>query len=232
MRRRQIRQEINGPDGDAFNLSISDLMAGFLAIFILAVCYFMMNLGEVKDQYTGNNEKRNEILQDIQTQMQMRGVNVHVDKKQGVLRIPEGVLFDQGDANLKAEGYEVIADLGDVLDQVLDQDKYKNTIETIFIEGHTDNVPIETNEFHSNWELSTQRAINTWNLMGQDVPALKSIVNPNQQPIFSCSGYADTRPITDDEYDENSDEGRQANRRIDIRFTMMPPVDPAQTDKN
>ena len=93
MRRRQIRQEINGPDGDAFNLSISDLMAGFLAIFILAVCYFMMNLGEVKDQYTGNNEKRNEILQDIQTQMQMRGVNVHVDKKQGVLRIPEGVLF-------------------------------------------------------------------------------------------------------------------------------------------
>ena len=50
------------------------------------------------------------------------------------------------------------------------------------------------------------------------------------QPIFSCSGYAETRPITDDEYDEDSEEGRQANRRIDLRFAMMPPRDSAETN--
>lgn len=58
-----------------------------------------------------------------------------------------------------------------------------------------------------------------------DVVGLNTLVNANGVPIFSCSGYADTRPVKDDAFDENSVEGRQANRRIDIRFVMMPPKD-------
>lgn len=221
------QQEVAGPDSNAFNLSISDLMAGILSIFILAVCYFMLNLGEVKDQYTGNLEKRSQLLEEIQAEMAEKGILVKVDKEQGVLRIPEGALFEQGQAQIKAGGQQVIRDLGAALESVLLKEEYKTSIETIFIEGHTDNVPIENAEFHSNWELSTQRAINTWNLMRADFSALDSIRNGNGQPIFSCSGYAETRPITDDPYDENSEEGRQANRRIDLRFAMMPPEDAA-----
>ncbi len=221
------QQEVAGPDSSAFNLSISDLMAGILSIFILAVCYFMLNLGEVKDQYTGNIEKRSQLLEEIQAEMAEKGILVKVDKAQGVLRIPEGALFDQGQAQIKAGGQQVIHDLGAALEGVLLKEEYKDSIETIFIEGHTDNVPIENAEFHSNWELSTQRAINTWNLMRADFASLDSIRNGNGQPIFSCSGYAETRPITDDPYDENSEEGRQANRRIDLRFAMMPPEDAA-----
>ena len=83
-------------------------------------------------------------------------------------------------------------------------------VETVFIEGHTDNVDIHTDEFPSNWELSTKRAINTWNLMRGDVPELDRDKNANEQPIFSCSGYADTRPIVDDEYDEDSEEVKKS----------------------
>lgn len=227
MAKSRKKQECAGPDSNAFNLSISDLMAGILSIFILAVCYFMLNLGEVKDQYTGNIEKRSQLLEEIQAEMLERGIQVKVDKEQGVLRIPEGALFDQGRADIKADGQQVIRNLGAALEGVLMKAEYKNTIETIFIEGHTDNVPIENAEFHSNWELSTQRAINTWNLMRADFASLDGIRNGNGQPIFSCSGYAETRPITDDSYDENSEEGRQANRRIDLRFAMMPPEDAA-----
>ena len=183
MRRTRGNTQMQENHENAFNLSISDLMAGMLSVFILAVCYFMLNLGQVKDQYMGNNAKRDQLLEEIQEEMSERGISVKIDKKQGVLRIP------------------------------------------VFIEGHTDNVDIHTDEFPSNWELSTKRAINTWNLMRGDVPELDREKNANEQPIFSCSGYADTRPIVDDEYDEDSEEGRQANRRIDLRFTMMPPVD-------
>lgn len=169
--------------------------------------------------------KRDQLLEEIQEEMSARGISVKIDKKQGVLRIPEGALFAQGEADVKEEGQQVIRNLGDVLYQLLDKKEYKNVVETVFIEGHTDNVDIHTDEFPSNWELSTKRAINTWNLMRGDVPELDREKNANEQPIFSCSGYADTRPIVDDEYDEDSEEGRQANRRIDLRFTMMPPVD-------
>lgn len=224
MRKIRLQEEPDGADGDAFTLSISDLMAGLLAIFILALSYFMLNLGEVTNQYTGNTEKRNELLEDMQQDMANRGVKVTIDKKQGVLRIPESVLFAQGEAVIKPEGYYAVSSLSQVLYETLTEEKYANAVETVFIEGHTDNVPIETPEFHSNWELSTQRAINTWNLMRMDQEALNTIANANDQPVFSCSGYAETRPITDDPYDENSEEGRAANRRIDIRVTMMPPT--------
>lgn len=66
--------------------------------------------------------------------------------------------------------------------------------------------------------------------MRLDQPGLDYLANPNGQPLFSCSGYAETRPITDDAYDESSEEGRQANRRIDIRFAMMPPSDSSKID--
>lgn len=224
MRKIRLQKELEGADGDAFTLSISDLMAGLLAIFILALSYFMLNLGEVTNQYTGNTEKRNELLENMQQDMANRGVKVTIDKKQGVLRIPESVLFAQGEAVIKPEGQYAVNSLSQVLYETLTEEKYAHVIETIFIEGHTDNVPIETPEFHSNWELSTQRAINTWNLMRTDQEALNTIANANDQPVFSCSGYAETRPITDDPYDENSEEGRAANRRIDIRVTMMPPT--------
>lgn len=226
--KKKIIQRTEESGNDAFTLSISDLMAGLLAIFILALSYFMMNLGQVTEQYTGNTEKRNELLQELQHEMENNGVRVTLDEKQGVLRIPENVLFAQGEAVVKPEGQQAVYSLSQVLYKTLQQEKYKKAVETIFIEGHTDNVPIETPEFHSNWELSTQRAINTWNLMRADQAALDSIRNTNGQPVFSCSGYADTRPVLDDNLDENSEAGRQANRRIDIRVTMIPPTNSGQ----
>lgn len=229
MARKRSKKLIPAPN-DAFAVSISDLMAGLLSIFILALTYFMLNLNQVTQQYTGNTEKRNQILQNVQTKMNEQGVKVTIDVKQGVLRIPESILFAQGDADVKIEGQQAVSVLSQVLYEVLREEDYRNSVETIFIEGHTDNVPIENDRFQSNWELSTQRAINTWNLMRTDEPHLNTLINPNGDPLFSCSGYADTRPITDDAYDESSEAGRQANRRIDIRFAMMPPSDPSKGD--
>ncbi len=223
MRRFHRQQALPGNQENAFNLSISDLMAGLLSVFILVVCYFMLNLGQVKDQYTGNMEMRDDMLEEIKMELDRQGTIVKVDKKQGVLRIEGDFLFNTGEAHVKESGRQDILNLAHVLYQVLEKEKYKNAIETIFIEGHTDNVDIETPEFPSNWELSTQRAINTWKLMYQDqaLSPLDKEKNANGEPIFSCSGYADTRPVTEND----TEEGRQANRRIALRFTMMPPAD-------
>ena len=223
------KKDQNAPHrGDAFTTSVSDLMAGLLSIFILALCYFMLNFQTVTNKYTGNTELRNQLLKDVGKALQAQGLQVRIDPKQGVLRIPESVLFESVEANIKEQGQAAVGKLSQSLLKTMTRPEYREALETVFIEGHTDNVPIHNEFFQSNWELSTQRAINTWNLMRNDVPEFNWLVNPRGEPIFSCSGYAETRPVRENGLDPNSEEGRAANRRIDIRFVMMPPQDPGE----
>lgn len=219
-----MRKKIDdGPvaGGDAFSLSISDLMAGLMSIFILTICYFILNFSQATAQLTQNGIKRTEILNIIHEELEKNGVKVIVDETHGVLRIPEGAMFDVGRADVKLEGQKIIILLGRVLENTLTAEPFVGEVETVFIEGHTDDVPISNGVFPSNWELSTQRAINTWLLMGSIAPKLQQLKNKRNQLIFSCSGYADTRPIADN----TQEDGRRANRRIDVRFSMSPPVD-------
>lgn len=222
------KEEKKQQSGDAFTTSVSDLMAGLLSIFILALCYFMLNFQTVTNKYTGNTELRNQLLKDVGKDLQAQGLQVRIDTKQGVLRIPESVLFESGEASIKEQGQAAVSKLSQSLLKTMTRPEYREALETVFIEGHTDNVPIHNEFFQSNWELSTQRAINTWNLMRNDVPEFNWLVNPRGEPIFSCSGYAETRPVRENGLDPNSEAGRAANRRIDIRFVMMPPQDPGE----
>ncbi|WP_279125710.1 OmpA family protein [Acidaminococcus fermentans] len=222
------KEEKTQQSGDAFTTSVSDLMAGLLSIFILALCYFMLNFQTVTNKYTGNTELRNQLLKDVGKDLQAQGLQVRIDTKQGVLRIPESVLFESGEANIKEQGQAAVSKLSQSLLKTMTRPEYREALETVFIEGHTDNVPIHNEFFQSNWELSTQRAINTWNLMRNDVPEFNWLVNPRGEPIFSCSGYAETRPVRENGLDPNSEAGRAANRRIDIRFVMMRPQDPGE----
>ncbi|RKO66650.1 OmpA/MotB family protein [Desulfofundulus salinus] len=203
-----------------FLISISDLMAGLLTIFMLALAYYVLSFGQQTAKLTENEDKRAEILEILRKELQNAGITVRVDE--GVLHLPEGILFDVGEAEIKEEGWRAIKVLAPVLSDVLQRPEYAGTVETVFIEGHTDNAPISTPRYPSNWELSTQRAINTWNAMQKVCPELGNLTNKSGQPLFSCSGYADTRPIASND----TVEGRRANRRIDLRLTMTPPGKP------
>lgn len=212
--------KINQVNSDTFNLSISDLMAGLLAIFVLVLCYFILNFNQATSQLNQNNLKRAAILMEIQEEMRKNGFEVKIDTEHGILHIPEGVLFDIGEADIsKDEGKKIVEKLSMIMSDVLSSEEYYGSVETVFIEGHTDNIPIKNNKFPSNWELSTKRAINTWLTMQHSQSSLNTLMNKNNQPVFSCSGYADTRPVADN----STDQGRKENRRIDIRFSMSSP---------
>ena len=232
MRRNQAN--IPQQDSGVFNLSISDLMAGLLSVFILALCIFILSFTEKTSALTENNIKRAELVRHLEKDLLQLGIKVTIDEKRGILRIPEDSLsFGIGSAEVP--NVSAVRKIGSVLLNTLEDEKYKGKVETVFIEGHTDNVPIQNYRFNSNWELSTQRAINVWNTM-RDKPneklselknrivfldEVKKELIPTEEPLFSCSGYADTRPV----YPNDTVEHRKANRRIDIRFTMVPPVE-------
>ncbi len=92
-------------------------------------------------------------------------------------------------------------------------------VNTVLVEGHTDNVPIVGRGFgyRDNLDLSAARSAEVFRMMLQCEPGLSHLKNRTGSPVLSVSGYGETRPI-DPEHGE-----ADANRRIDLRFLMEPP---------
>lgn len=120
------------------------------------------------------------------------------------IRILERASFASGSAEVR-EGFLPVLEKIAGLIQSTDGD--------ITVSGHTDNVPIATSRFRSNWELSTSRAVSVAHELLQFAPLDES--------RFLVVGHADTRPQAPNDSDEN----RARNRRVDISVTHGGAVD-------
>ena len=95
---------------------------------------------------------------------------------------------------------------------------YPWRLETLLIEGHTDDVPVSgATRYRDNLELSSMRAATVHRMIAACEPAVERLLNRVGQPILSTSGYGFARPATDDPT------LRAENRRIDLRFLLEPP---------
>jgi chemotaxis protein MotB len=112
-----------------------------------------------------------------------------------VISLKDTEFFDSGKANVRARSMYLLDNITEAIS------KYSNSIR---IEGHTDNIPIKTSQFPSNWELSTARATNIVHYL-MDAHAFP----PDK---LSAIGYGEYRPVADN----NTEEGRQKNRRVDV----------------
>lgn len=117
------------------------------------------------------------------------------------VEISASVLFDSGEARIKPEAIGVLAEIGRVL---------ATTDFPITVEGHTDNVPINSLLYPSNWELSGARAASVVRLF------IEVGVDPRR---LSAVGYAEQRPIADNA----TAEGRSRNRRVTINLEAKTP---------
>ena len=115
--------------------------------------------------------------------------------------VSEGVLFDAGSAELRPEGRAVLDGLAGNLGSIPNK---------LAIEGHTDNQPISTARFPSNWDLSGARASSV----------LRYLTDVHHLPAsrLSASGYGDTVPVASND----DDAGRAKNRRVDIAILSEP----------
>lgn len=119
------------------------------------------------------------------------------------IRFTSNVLFDLGKADIKPEAYQILNDVSYALAT------YNRTIEMVRIEGHTDNLPISTRTFPSNWELSTSRAVNV----------LRYLIEVTGLPAgqLSAVGYGEYHPFADNA----TEEGRRLNRRVDFVINVI-----------
>lgn len=140
-----------------------------------------------------------ETYQSVQNFLAQNGLEDTVElryEEGGVaLDIKERILFDSGKADLKPEAMQVLDKLAGLLSQL------PNTIK---VEGHTDNRPINTPEFPSNWELSAARAIRVVRYF---------IERHRMDPArFTAVGYGEYRPLVPND----SPEHMAQNRRVVI----------------
>ncbi|QQR90109.1 MAG: OmpA family protein [Myxococcales bacterium] len=139
------------------------------------------------------------MLERFKSMIASGALRVRIVRNRMVVELPEGILFDSGKAVLKKDGEATLAKVAEVLKTINDRE--------FQITGHTDNVPIRSARFPSNWELSTARAVNV----------LKFLVNSGMdRQMLSAAGYAFTQPVAPND----SKESRAKNRRIEI--VLMP----------
>ncbi|MGX9135988.1 flagellar motor protein MotB [Rummeliibacillus sp. JY-2-4R] len=128
-----------------------------------------------------------------------------------LVTIRDSVLYDPGKADVKEE-YKATAK---ELSKLLVFDPKRNVV----ITGYTDNVPMNNEEFSSNWELSVMRAVNFLKLIVENNPKLDS-------SYFSAKGYGENMPIASND----TVEGRAKNRRVEVLIQPLVKKDGTSTN--
>ncbi len=220
-------------DENPYWISFSDIMAGLLVIFMLASVMLILELAERKQkideaiqQIVNTNQLRETMLFEIETKLSALGIQVIISDDKTVLHIPEESLaFETRQYAIPRQSEVVVEQIGRTIYETIRSDKRFGRIDTIFIEGHTDSRPARGfMEGLGNWGLSTARATSVWTFWtdGFDFSDnIRELRNERGEPLFSVSGYADTRPL---EAVDDTAEKRRRNRRIDVRFSMKTPL--------
>jgi chemotaxis protein MotB len=126
-------------------------------------------------------------------------LRIRIVRNRMVVELAENILFDSGKSDLKTDGKTALQEVGSVLSTIAGRE--------FQVSGHSDNVPIKSAKFPSNWELSSARAVVVTRFLADNgVPTDR----------ISAAGYAETQPVATND----TPEGRAQNRRIEI--VLMP----------
>jgi len=135
-------------------------------------------------------------IDDLLNNSELKGsVSTSIQERGLIISFNDSVFFNSGEASIKPDWQSKLIAISKVLNEI---DNY------IRVEGHTDNVAINTNYFHSNWQLSAVRSANVVEFL-----VSKGNIIPER---LSSVGYGEYRPVKSND----TDEGRSSNRRVDI----------------
>jgi chemotaxis protein MotB len=143
-------------------------------------------LGEIQEKIEAYIKEKG-LSPRLQTQLTAKGL---------LLTIKEGVLYPSGSADITAAAETMATEIANLLVTDLPRN--------IYIEGHTDNIPTDGDEYPSNWELSSERAINFMKILLENEK-----LDPRK---FSATGYGEYQPVATND----TAKGRAENRRVEV----------------
>lgn len=214
----------NDSDG-GYLASASDLLIGLLFVFIILVVVLALEQRRQQQALIAGGDPRGTVTGTIGAGLAPTLPGIRIDRESGVISLPEDVLFDRGSAELSPKGKtalrNAVSSLAAILPCYVANQRHRENcaenpegheIETIFIEGHTDSVPL-LRPGYDNTNLSLDRARSVERALVQGT-SLQGYRNQSGQPLFSFSAYADSRPLKD------TDPSDAKNRRVDLRIVL------------
>jgi chemotaxis protein MotB len=161
----------------------------------------------------GTGRGMSRLLSDLQhefdAEIKRNEISIRAGHEGVIISLREIGFFGSGSADVELKSEPTVARIAKLL---------RSQPYSIRIEGHTDNVPIHNNQFSSNWQLSTARAV------GMTALFISSYGFPPDQ--ISASGYAEFHPIASN----LTPEGRFLNRRVDIVVLTGETLQPLRAD--
>jgi chemotaxis protein MotB len=159
-------------------------------------------LSSIEQEIRERNRIYEDILGRFRSLIDAGRLSVSIVRGRVVINLPQDILFASGSATLGRDGRQTVQEVATVLAGIQDR--------RFQVEGHTDNVPIATAQFPSNWELSAGRALSV----------VKILVERGVPPEnVSGAGYGEYHPVATN----STPDGRRLNRRIEI--VMLPNLD-------
>jgi len=181
-----------------------------LIVFFLSGCSVVFQKGRrsdleriqsLEEELSQLKNTQGVLEQRLSQEIEDKQVRLSMQEKGLVVTFVAEVLFDSGKAKLKEQSFPIL----DKVSRILGEEVPRNRIS---IEGHTDDQPIKFSPWDSNWELSAQRSLSVLHyLSGQGI-------DPQR---LSATGFGEFSPVTEND----SDEGRQLNRRVEIVIVPM-----------
>ncbi len=159
-------------------------------------------LAAIEEEIRERNRIYEEVLGRFRSLIDAGRLSVSIVRGRMVINLPQDILFSPGSADLGRDGRETLGEIASVLSEFDDR--------TFQVEGHTDDDPISTAQFPSNWELSAARALSV----------VKLLVDRGVSPdLVSGAGYGEFQPVATNA----TEDGQRLNRRIEI--VMLPNLD-------
>lgn len=227
-RRGQAKQGSSSEGEGGYLASASDLMIGLLFVFIILVVVLALEQQRQAAAAIQAGDPRGAVTATIGEALRQADIEVNIDPASGVISLPSDILFGVGEATLSPAALDSLKRARAKLEEVLPcyvaseramikpeaclQNKGKHEIDTIFVEGHTDNRPLNRlGEDNASLSFKRARAIHS-NLLSDSM--MSAYRNRVGQPLFSYSAYGDTRLIKDIPGDD------ARNRRVDLRIVL------------
>ncbi|MCK9582294.1 MAG: flagellar motor protein MotB [Endomicrobiales bacterium] len=152
--------------------------------------------GAVKE-VMGNIDRELERERQLEERIRQEFKNVVITPGKIQIILPSPVLFDSGSAVLKDSTKAPLHQIAEII---------RSIPSSVIVEGHTDNVPIKSAEYDSNWELSSARSFSIIRYLSDE-----EHLDP---ALLSALGYGEFRPVAPNDTNEN----RAKNRRIEINI--------------
>ncbi len=157
----------------------------------------LAQLRKLKESAEKRNQEYGKLMSRLKKMIDAGSLSVKIRKGRMIVSMSSDILFKPGRANLTDEGESAIVELSATLKELEGR--------SFLVVGHSDSTPIRTKRFPSNWELSSQRAIEVVRILTENG------VDPR---MLQAAGAAEFDPIAENDTKEN----KQKNRRVEIVF--------------